>query len=283
MLASALSMAFLAQCLFLALPGFANAFRYERRYMDGKAELARGDYSAALGDFAGAAEIDGACACLYRDIGLAHGGLGEADKERAAYAHALSVEEHDWRTRALLSDRLRAAGDPRAASPLALTRPEFRAQQQAWAWEHLSPPGEPVVDVGAADIGYVKGFESAESEPVAGGGELTYRWSTPRSSVRLPVPAGEGKLRMMIRWHSLAWPGKPDPNATVRVLVNGVDAGTLAAHPGWEEAGLDLPDLAAGSIAVIELQAPVARPPGPETRSLGVAVDRVELVTSPRN
>jgi hypothetical protein len=274
----ALSLAFLVQCLFLALPGFTDAVRYERRYLDGKSALGRGDYSAALADFMGASEVDKSCACLYRDIGLAYAGLRELDKERAAYTTAISTEEHDWRTRALLSDRLRAAGDPHAANPLALTRPEFRAQQQRWAWEYLSPPQTPVVDVGAVDIGYVMDFQSPETEPLAGGGNISYRWTTSHSYARMPIPPGDGTLRMVMHWHSLAWPGKPDPNATVRVLLNGVQAGTLTAHPGWEDASLDLPSMVGSPIAVIELLAPTATPPGAESRLLGVAVDSIGLV-----
>ena len=50
-------------------------------------------------------------------------------------------------------------------------------------------------------------------------------------------------------------------------------AGTLVAHPGWEEVRLDLPGIGKPGLAVIELLAPVARTPGGEARLLGVAVD----------
>ena len=270
------SLLFVGQSLTFALPGFPNSIRYERRYLDGKSRLDRGDYAGALAAFLGAAEIDGSCASLYRNIGLAHHGMGELDRERAAYTQAISIEEHDWRTRALLSDRLRAAGDPRAANPVAFTRPEYRAAQQRWAWEKVQPPNVPEIDVGAADIGYVMDFHAPESEEVPGGGSVTYRWSTEHSYLRLPPSAG-GQARLTIRWHSLAWPGKPDPDAQVRVLVNGTEVGTLTAHPAWEEVRLELPDLGEDEPLVIELLTQTARPPGGERRLLGVAVDWVRV------
>lgn len=277
LIAALLSLLFVGQSVAYALPGLPNSIRYERRYLAGKSALAGGDYAGALASFTGAAQIDGACGCLYRNIGLAHGGLGQRDQERAAYEAAIAREEHEWRARALLSDRLRAAGDLNAARPVVLTRPEFRDVQQRWAWENLPPPRLPAIDVGGADIGYLAGFETSEAEPLPGGGEVSYRWSGPRARLRLPPPEGQGPLRLVLRWHSLAWPGKPDPDGEVRVLVNGRDAGTLTARPGWEEVTLDLPEVGQPGTVVIELLTAVARPPGGETRLLGVAIDEVRL------
>jgi tetratricopeptide (TPR) repeat protein len=276
--AAVVSLLFVGQSLTFALPGFPNSIRYERRYLDGKSRLEKGDYPGALAAFLGAAEIDGSCASLYRNIGLAHHGMGKLDKERAAYTQAISIEEHDWRTRALLSDRLRAAGGPRAANPVAFTRPEYRAAQQRWAWEELPPPNVPEIDVGAADIGYVMDFHAPEGEEMPGGGSVTYRWSTEQSYLRL-VPPGVGPTYLTIRWHSLAWPGKPDPDAQVRVVVNGREVGTLTAHPAWEEASLKLPDVGANEPLVIELLTQTSRPPGGERRLLGVAVDWMRLTS----
>ena len=178
-----------------------------------------------------------------------------------------------------MSDRLRAAGDPHAANPILQTRPEFRAEQQSWAWDNLPPPKDPQLDIGAADIGYVRDFQSSEVEPIGDRGQRTYRWTTGHSYARLALPPGSGGLRLVMRWHSLAWPGKPDPDAAVRMLVDGRDVGTLMAHPSWEDASLDLPNLPeqGTNVAVIELLSPVARPPGGEPRTLGVAVDSIRL------
>ena len=95
-----------------------------------------------------------------------------------------------------------------------------------------------------------------------------------------PAPPGEGQLRLVARWHSLAWPGKPDPDTQVHVLLDGREVGTLTAHPSWGDAALDLPDISVGDkngVVVIELLTSVARPPGGETRYLGVAIDRIRL------
>ena len=279
--AAIVSLLFLVQCVTFMLPGLPNSVRYERRYLAGKNQFDKGDYASALASFTGAAQIDRACACLYRYIGLAQGKLGQPDKERAAYTTAISREEHDWRTRVLLSDRLRSAGDPRAANPVNFTRAEFRDEQEEWAWSNLAPPAEAAVDVGGTDIGFIRGFQAAESEPGQGGGKpVTYRWSAELAYVRLPTPAGSGKLHLVVRWHSLAWPGKPNPNAQVHILVNGHEAGTLTAHPAWEEGSLDvssIQNLAAGKVAVVELITPVDRPPGGEERLLGVALDSVRF------
>jgi tetratricopeptide (TPR) repeat protein len=271
------SLVFLVACYPFAMPGLADSVRFERRYLAGKSAMDRGDYAAALANFTGAAEVDRACSALYRNIGLAEGKLGQPDKERAAYTTAISREEHDWRTRALLSDRLRAAGDPRAQNPVKFTRGEFQVEQQRWAWENLAPPKEPVVDVGGPDIGYVLDFQASESEKSAAGDIITYRWTTDHSAVRLVAPDGSGPLRLVVRLHSLAWPGKPSPEAQVRVLVNNQEAGTLTAHPGWDEASLDVPNLPGGQLATVDFFVPAEKPPGAETRLLGVAVDSVTL------
>lgn len=278
--AGLLSVLFLVQSALLAFPGFANAIRFERRYLEGKSLMAAGDYAGALASFEGAEQIDRGCACLYRSIGLAHGELGQLNEERAAYTTAISREEHDWRTRALLSDRLRAAGDTRFAGPLRSTRPEFRVEQLKWAWENLSPPHRSTVDIGGDDLGYIMGFESFEAEPQPDGSSLTYRWTTDKSRIRLAAPEGGGALKMKVRWHSLSWPDKPDPNAEVVVTANGSRVGALVARPGWEEVELALPANIGPGPIIIELQTRAQKPPGPEPRSLGVAVDFVALERS---
>ena len=275
-----LSILFIGQSIYYALPGFADALRFERRYLEGKSRMDNGDYAGALSSFEGAELIDRGCACLYRNIGLAQGKLGQANEERASYSTAISREEHDWRTRALLSDRARAAGDSRFAGPLRATRPEFRAEQLHWAWENLTPPPRSTVDVGGDDLGYIMGFESFEAEPQPSGELITYRWSMDNSTIRLAAPAGDGALTLKVRWHSLSWPGKPDPDAEVTIIANGVQAGKVAAHPSWEEISLPLPrDVSNGPVTIV-LQTKVQRPPGPDFRMLGVAVDMMELERS---
>jgi 4-amino-4-deoxy-L-arabinose transferase-like glycosyltransferase len=276
-----LSVAFLAQAAYMVLPEVLDSIRFERRYIEGKIRMDKGDFAGALAQFTGAAQIDRECACLHRYIGLAYGRLGEPDKERAAYQAALAPEEHDWRTRALLSDRLRAAGDPRAAVIIRNTAPPFRAEQLRWAWDNIAPPPTPELDVGGADIGYLKGFEAAETEPTSSG-QVTYRWTGAHAYLRLWPASGPDGVRLVLHWHSLAWPGKLEPTNTVRVLVNGVEAGTLTAFPGWHEAALDIPATMLASDGyqpfVIELLTSTARPPGEDRRLLGVAIDYVKLL-----
>jgi len=275
--AGLLSLLFVAHSSMAALPGLLDSIRYERRYLSGKSLMSQGDYASALSNFTGAAEIDHSCACLYRLIGQAHGKLGQFDEERAAYRTAIVREANDWRTRALLSDRLRAAGDPAAPSPIASTPGEMRAEQQRWAWDNLSPPPPSELDVGAADIGYIKGFETTEVEPLPDGGEITYRWTTSHAYARLAPPGGGDRLKLVVRWHSLAWPNKPNMDAEVRIAVDGRDVGSLVVRPGWETAELDLPDVGTRASVVIELRVPAEKPPGAETRYLGVAIDWLRL------
>jgi hypothetical protein len=275
--AGLLSLLFVAQSSMAALPGMADSLRYERRYLSGKSLMSQGDYAGALANFTGAAEIDHSCACLYRLIGQAHGKLEQFDEERAAYGTAIVREANDWRTRALLSDRLRAAGDPAAPRPIASTLGGMRAEQQRWSWDNLSPPPTSELDIGAADIGYIKGFETTEVEPLTNGGEITYRWTTSHAYVRLAPPGGGDRLKLLVRWHSLAWPGKPNMDAEVRIAVDGREVGSLTARPGWETAEMDLPDVGTRASVVIELRVPTEKPPGAETRYLGVAIDWLRL------
>ena len=276
LIAIAVSLLFLVQSTLIAAPGVWKGVRFERRYLEGKGQMERGDFSGALASFLGAEELDKGCACLYRQIGLARGNLGQLDEERSDYMTALAREEYDWRTAALLSDRLRLVGSPRAPDPVRFTRPEYRAEQMAWAWDNLSPPPLSRLDVGGADIGYLKGFEALETEP-APEGDITYRWTTSRAYVRLAPPAGEGQLRLLVRWHSLAWPGKATMDATVRISLDGREVGTLTACAAWETARLDLSKLEGRGPVVLELTTQTALPPSPETRQLGVAVDTIQL------
>ena len=182
--------------------------------------------------------------------------------------------------RALLSDSLRATGDPTAARPIASTLGDMRAEQQRWAWENLSPPATSEVDVGAADIGYLVGFHTTEVEPLPQGGDITYRWTTSHGYVRLTPPSSSGKLKLVIQWHSLAWPGRTNMDTDVHILADGRKLGSLRAHPGWELVELDLPDIgtkADKAPIVIELLSRVEKPPGEETRYLGVAIDYIKI------
>jgi hypothetical protein len=278
-----LALLFIAQCVSIAAPGLARGVRFERRYLEGKSHLARAlemplddggrdEYAAALRSFLGAAEIERGCACLYRQIGLAQGALGFRDEERTSYMTALEREEYDWRTSALLSDRLRLAGSARAADPIRSTRPEYRAIQQEWAWEEIEPAPLSSLDVGGADIGYLKGWHAGEAE-----GDMTYRWSRVRSWVRLAVPEGEGNVQLAIRAHSLAWPGKAEHDARVQISMGGRGVGEVTLGPSWEEIRIDVGPLESGGQVVIELVTSVAKPPGEEIRELGVAVDRLWL------
>ena len=178
------------------------------------------------------------------------------------------------------ADRARAAGDSRFAGPLRATRPAFRAEQLRWAWDNLTPPPRSAVDVGSDDLGYIMDLESFEVEPQPSGETITYRWTMDNSTIRLTAPPGDSALVLKVRWHSLSWPGKPDPDAEVTIIANGVQAGKVAAHPSWEVISLPLPRNVSNGPVTIELQTKAERPPGPDLRLLGVAVDRVELERS---
>jgi hypothetical protein len=298
-LAAMLSIVFLVHSGAVALPGLINSIKYERRYLQGKAKMAEGDFAGALAAFSGAALLDRECACLFRYIGIAHGKLGEADAERAAYRSALIPEEQDWRTRALLSDRMRAAGDPRAMMIIRNTAPPFRAEQLNWAWDNLNPAPVWQLDVGGADIGYLKGFEAAETEH-GHQGDITFRWTTDHAYVRLWAAGYEGQTgqhggpggaRLLLRWHAFAAPGLTGQPAqdVVRVLVNGREIAQPSVGAGWQDTALDLPDTRTGSGSgtdspgrfVVELLTPTHRAPQPDNRMLGVAIDRISIEVWP--
>ncbi|HUP27248.1 MAG TPA: hypothetical protein VM409_02350, partial [Chloroflexia bacterium] len=162
----------------------------------------------------------------------------------------------------------------RFAGPLRTTRPEFRLEQLAWAWDNLAPPLTSTLDIGGNDLGYIKGFQSPETEQDS---SLSFRWTTGQSWARMVAPEGAGRLVLVVRWHSLAWPGKPDPNRQVQVRINGVSGASHLVTPGWEEGRIEAGEIAANSPVIVELLTKAERPPGAETRLLGIAVDSLRL------
>lgn len=95
----------------------------------------------------------------------------------------------------------------------------------------LGDPQRPYgrIDIGGEDEWVLdEGWHQREQE-----GATSFRWSTARSSVLVPLDHAED-LRVQVRLHAFGFPGAPEQ--TVTVIVNGHPHGPVAVAPGWHTA-----------------------------------------------
>jgi len=129
------------------------------------------------------------------------------------------------------------------------------------------------IDIGGSDDVQVSGFYDKE-----GGGDHTYRWTGTCASVYLPGARGGDDVTV-----ATATGRRPaTAPVPVSVSVGGTPVGRFAAGREWEEHRLRLPDPLPAGPVVLRLDVPTFRPanawPGdPDTRDLGVMVDRIRL------
>ena len=129
------------------------------------------------------------------------------------------------------------------------------------------------IDIGGSDDVQVSGFYDKE-----GGGDHTYRWTGTCASVYLPGARGGDDVTV-----TTATGRRPaTAPVPVSVSVGGTPVGRFAAGREWEEHRLRLPDPLPAGPVVLRLDVPTFRPanawPGdPDTRDLGVMVDRIRL------
>ena len=158
---------------------------------------------------------------------------------------------------------------PRGPDPRAL---HFRISRVMLP-EDLQVPALRELDLGGSDDVQVSGFYDKE-----GGGEHTFRWTGRCASVYLPGARGGDEVTVT------AATGRRPVTAPVPVSVSmgGAPVGQFEAGREWEEHRLRLPDPLPAGPAVLRLDVPTFRPanawPGdPDTRDLGVMVDRIRL------
>jgi dolichyl-phosphate-mannose-protein mannosyltransferase len=136
---------------------------------------------------------------------------------------------------------------------------------------HVPPLRE--IDIGGSDDVQVSGFYDKE-----GGGDHTYRWTGRCASVYLPgarggdgvtVTAATGRRPAMV----------PVP---ISVSIGGTPVGRFEAGRDWALHTLRLPDPLPPGPPVLRLDVPTFRPANawpddPDTRDLGVMLDRIRL------
>jgi hypothetical protein len=129
------------------------------------------------------------------------------------------------------------------------------------------------IDIGGSDDVQVSGFYDKE-----GGGDHTYRWTGTCASVYLPGARGGDEVTVTTAT------GRRPATAPVPVAVSigSAAVGGFEAGREWEEHRLRLPDPLPPGPPVLRLDVPTFRPanawPGdPDTRDLGVMVDRIRL------
>lgn len=144
-----------------------------------------------------------------------------------------------------------------------------------------TPRGPFVLDVGFQDDLHVVRFHAKELSQ-----GRTVRWTGPQQSVvAIPGLAGDEREVTLVMHDG----GRPAgaPPASVQVFFDDVPLGTLEVGPGFETYRLDLPaDLAAAAAArstparlrlVSTTWVPAEVIGGPDTRALGVMLDRIEV------
>lgn len=162
-----------------------------------------------------------------------------------------------------------------------LDRPPVRPEPRflRFTLERVVPPGELDVpplrelDVGGTDDFQVSGFHGKE-----GGGDLSYRWTGACGSLYLPgARAGD---RLVLRAGVGLRP--PEDVARVRVSLNGAPVGEFRALAEFTDHAFTLPAPLPPGPPILRLDVDAFRPSNvwpdnPDTRDLGVMVDRVRL------
>jgi 4-amino-4-deoxy-L-arabinose transferase-like glycosyltransferase len=222
--------------------------------------------------FEKAAEIDVVSSWPLRQAGIAYEAASHNDKATQAYEDALAREPGDWKSRALLADLYRREGDAsRSRKVVNGVPPTFNLRMQNWAFDRAGP-APALVDVGGADIGWVRGFHIGESDQ-AGGTLVTYRWSTGSASLRVGVAPGATKVVLRAR----ALPDEHGGPLHVDLRIGDRGIGGRAMDAQWRDYEVELtPGEAQAKEVTVTLSA-WARPPSEQdTREIAVAVDKVE-------
>jgi hypothetical protein len=215
--------------------------------------------------------VDYAMSSPWREAGDAWVSVGETDKAVQDYFEAWYRETDDWRATAMLSKLYRDQGEARKSEKTAgAISPVYNAIMQKWAWEQFGPP-DYELDVGGADIGWVKGFHAAETQEVEGQ-SVTYRWSTGSASMKVRRRADDRTVTLLAR----ALPGSNGEPITVRFFINGIDVGEREMDGQWKRYEFKLSDaMLRDDTVMLEIRAPARRPSAEDRRELAVAVDSV--------
>ena len=172
---------------------------------------------------------------------------------------------------------LRAQGQSAAAHTAFTARSVQLAGSTAvdWAAQFVPAPSGARLAVGSGlDLGALRGFYANEAAG-SGAAAVTYRWSGPTATVRLPVTAATRQV--VIRWSGARPTGVPPAVVQVQLQADSLPAQpatgtyTLPTTDTWQEASLPVQPTASGWVT-LTLQANGFVPGGYDPRLLGVRV-----------
>ncbi|MBF6614593.1 MAG: glycosyltransferase family 39 protein [Chloroflexi bacterium] len=260
---------FITFSLPLIVPGLIASIEAQRLELQG---LLAGTLEQRAFFFERAADKDAVSSWPLREAGRAREALGDSDKATGEYEQAIAREPGDWRSRALVSLLDRAKGDLNRSIKVGNGVPApFNAVMQEWAWERSGAPGAEV-DVGGADMGWVKGFYIGETGDDAGT-KISYRWSGEDAWVKVGRQPGDKELVIRAR----ALPAQGGEPLKVSYRINGQDVGSRSMDAQMREYRFDIPQ-GAGDTVALEIIAPARRPAPEDNRDLAVAVDWVKTM-----
>ncbi len=259
---------FIAFSLPLIAPGLVASIEAQRLELQG---LLAGTLQQRASSFESAAGKDIVSSWPLREAGLAREALGDSDKAIGEYEQAISREPGDWRSRALLSILDRSKGDLNRSIKVGNGVPAtFNTVMQEWAWDRSGALGAEV-DVGGADMGWVKGFYISETGDDAGT-EISYRWSGEHAWVKVGRQPSDKELVIRAR----ALPAQGGEPLSVSYRINGQDVGSRSMDAQMRQYAFNIPQGASNTLVIVEIVAPARRPAPEDNRDLAVAVDWVK-------
>jgi hypothetical protein len=263
--AVAFGLLFTAITIPLIAPGLVSSVQAQTLSLQAQGET---DLAKRATLFEEAAQVDVASSQPLREAAQARAFLGQVDKAASDYEDALFREPDDWRTRALLSALYRDHGNARATKIANAVPQTFNATMQDWAWDCNMQPGTQV-DVGGADIGWVKGFYTSEKDALT---RSAFRWSTGSAAIKVRLAPAARTVAVRAR----ALPGPHGEPLGVRWRIEGEDMGEIKMDGAWRTYTFELPASASTDrIVVVELTAPARQPSDQDPRQIAVAVSQV--------
>jgi len=267
-----------AYCFVAYSPWDWAALNLHRGYYQslGQVNRALGRPEQAIAAYRRAAEVDERNPEPYYDWGRALERLGRLEEAARVYRWGWDVRSTYLPCSTALGNVLRDLGQDEEARIAFRGRYVEEGDVVAWAWEHLEAAPREALDVGdGLDFGYVAGVHAAED-----GGGVTLRWTTAEARLRLtPTATGLAGLRLQLAAPRLG-PAGPVP---VEVWRGPTRIGQWEIAPGWDTyTTLSFPATAGQEVEFVLRSATFVPqevlPASPDTRVLGVQLDRAEIV-----